>query len=502
MRHPTSIVRRGNFTPIKRTSTLSRTVFAFLFTVGCANPHKSPAPIAITHVNVINATGSAVQPDMTVVIQGEKIAQLAESSRIALDRDAVVVNGSGKFLIPGLVDSHVHLTGSGEPNGSREFIVPLLVANGITTVRDMGGYLESLKPLRDDIQRGKRIGPRIFFAGPYLDGSPPSFEPSLVVTNATQAAEDVHALVQQGVDFIKVQSILGRDAYFAIAAAARTEKITFVGHVPDRVTAGEASDAGQKSIEHLTGVLRACASDEPRLMREQMQNGSKQGTLAQAHARELAWEQKLLQTQSSQHTAALLAKFARNQTWQTPTLALLKTLAFPTDKTPAVLNDPRTKFVPKSLLEKWRTALADQEKDMQVGEVALNRALYEKSSDIVRQMRDAGVHLLAGTDTGAPFLFPGSVLHDELALLVSAGLTPMEALQSATKNPADFLGQCQLAGTIERGKFADLLLLDANPLDDIHNTRKISGVIVRGRLLNLRDLDALLSSVAKFAAAN
>jgi imidazolonepropionase-like amidohydrolase len=114
MRHPTSIVRRGNFTPIKRTSTLSRTVFAFLFTVGCANPHKSPAPIAITHVNVINATGSAVQPDMTVVIQGEKIAQLAESSRIALDRDAVVVNGSGKFLIPGLVDSHVHLTGSGE----------------------------------------------------------------------------------------------------------------------------------------------------------------------------------------------------------------------------------------------------------------------------------------------------------------------------------------------------------------------------------------------------
>ena len=139
---------------------------------------------------------------------------------------------------------------------------------------------------------------------------------------------------------------------------------------------------------------------------------------------------------------------------------------------------------------------------MQVGEVALNRALYEKSSDIVRQMRDAGVHLLAGTDTGAPFLFPGSVLHDELALLVSAGLTPMEALQSATKNPADFLGQSQLAGTIERGKFADLLLLDANPLDDIHNTRKISGVIVRGRLLNLRDLDALLSSVAKFAAAN
>ena len=139
------------------------------------------------------------------------------------------------------------------------------------------------------------LGRQIFFAGPYLDGSPPSFQPSLVVTQRRRKpAEDVHTLVQQGVDFIKVQSILSRDAYFAIAAAARREHITFVGHVPDRVTAAEASDAGQKSIEHLTGVLRACSSDEPRLMREQFQAGPKNATPENSHAREMAWERELL----------------------------------------------------------------------------------------------------------------------------------------------------------------------------------------------------------------
>ena len=159
--------------------------------------------------------------------------------------------------------------------------------------------------MRDDIKRGKRVGPQIFFAGPYLDGSPPSFQPSLVVTNATQASEDVHTLVQQGVDFIKVQSILNRDAYFAIAAAAKREHITFVGHVPDRVTAFEASDAGQKSIEHLTGVLRSCSSDEQRLMREQMQAAPKYTTPSGAHSREVAWERELAATQSERNTATI-----------------------------------------------------------------------------------------------------------------------------------------------------------------------------------------------------
>jgi Amidohydrolase family len=487
----------GEFTLLFAATCLSLAI------AGCSGARDPQSQrIAIAHVSVIDATGSPTQRDMTVVIEGDRIAEVAPASAVTINGNAQVVDGRGKFLIPGLVDAHVHLTGSGEPTGSRRFIAPLLLANGITTVRDMGGYLESLKPLRDDIQRGKRLGPKIFFAGPYLDGSPPSFEPSLVVTNAAQAAEDVRTLVEQGVDFIKVQSILGREAYFAIAAAARREKIAFVGHVPDRVTAAEASDAGQKSIEHLTGVLRACASDEQRLMRVQMQSGSKRGTIAQAHAREIAWERELLRTYSARSAAALFEKFKRNQTWQTPTLVLLKTVAFPTGESDSLASDARARYVPRALLKKWQSAFVDREKTTEGGEGALNRELFKKSAQVVKQMREAGVHLLAGTDTGAPFLFPGFALHDELALLVQGALTPMEALQTATKSSAEFLGKSSAEGTIERGKVANLLLLDASPLDDISNTRKISVVIVRGRLLNRRALDDLLSSVEKFATAN
>jgi imidazolonepropionase-like amidohydrolase len=476
-------------------------IFVCLLTAGCSNSHKHDARIAITHANVIDASGSPIQRNMTVIVEGQKIAQITASAQVALDRDTTVIDASGKFLVPGLVDSHVHLTGSGEPNGSGKFIVPLLVAHGITTVRDMGGYLESLKPLRDDIKRGKRLGPEIFFAGPYLDGSPPSFEPSMVVTNATQAAEDVHALVRQGVDFIKVQSILGRDAYFAIAAAAKRAKIAFVGHVPDRVTAAEASDAGQKSIEHLTGVLRACASDEQRLMREQMQALSRGATPSQLHAREFAWQHELLATQSEPKTAKLIATFARNATWQTPTLILLREDAYPSVQA-RTATEGSLKFVPRSIVQKWEQAAEAQDKFASPAEFALREELFARSLEVVERMEKAGVPILAGTDTAAPYVVPGVGLHVELGLLVQAGLTPLQALQAATKSPAEFFGKSRTQGTIERGKFADLLLLDGNPLDNIGNIGRIRAVFVRGKLLDRQMLDDMLESVEKFAGEN
>ncbi len=215
----------------------------------------SSGPLAITHVTLIDATGAEPKSDVTVIVADKKIQSIGPSATTRVPGDAQIIDATSKFLIPGLTDFHLHLTGAGEPTGSREFFIPLLLANGITTVRDMGGYLQSLVPLRQEIRSGKRVGPEILFSGPYLDGDPPSFQPSLVVTNATQATDDVQSLVAQGVDFIKVQSILSRTAYFAIADAAKQQHISFVGHVPDRVTAAEASDAGQKSIEHLTGVF-------------------------------------------------------------------------------------------------------------------------------------------------------------------------------------------------------------------------------------------------------
>ena len=473
--------------------------FAAICFFGCSKPAGSI--LAVTHVTVIDATGAPARPDMTVLTNDRKIAVVGGFSSVSIPRNAQIIDASGKFLIPGLVDSHVHLTAAGEPNGSREFFLPLLLANGITTVRDMGGYLESLVPLRRDIRRGKRLGPEIFFAGPYLDGSPPSFQPSLVVTNAVGAAEDVHTLVQQGVDFIKVQSILSRDAYFAIAQAARREHIPFAGHVPDRVTAAEASDVGQKSVEHLTGVLRACSSEEPRLMREQFQAGPKNATPECSHAREMQWERELLQTYSNTQAGALITKFVYNRTWQVPTLILLRNDAYPEPETDSP-DDPLLQFVPRTIAAKWKQVRLTQDKLSSASDFELREELLAQSMHVVAQMESSGVPILAGTDSAAPYVIPGFALHEELELLVKAGLSPMQALEAATKNPADFLGKSETQGTIEAGKNADLLLLDSDPLEDVRNTRRIRAVILGGRLLDRSMLDTLLSSVQTFAASH
>ncbi len=469
--------------------------------VACSCSSAPPPSLAITHVTLIDATGAAPKPDMTVFIADAQIAAIGRSESVAIPRTTKTLDASGKFLIPGLVDMHVHLTGAGEPAGSREFILPLLLANGITTVRDMGGYLESLVPLRQEIESGKLQAPRIFFAGPYLDGNPPFFQPSLVVTSSAEATADVHSLMSQGVDFIKVQSNLGRDPYFAIADVCRREHIIFVGHVPDRVTAAEASDAGQKSIEHLTGVLRACSSDEPLLIRKQFAAAPKKGTTGRSLQRELGWQRELLQSYSDQQAGALIAKFIRNQTWQVPTLILLRNDAYPTPESDPS-RDARQKYIPLQVLANWQKGAKERDKGATPQEFALRELLMQASLRIVGKMNAVGVPIMAGTDTTAPFIFPGSSLHEELALLVQAGLTPMQALQAATKLPAEFLGKQQTQGTIQNGKIADLLLLDANPLDDIHNTQQIRAVVLRGRLLGRSFLDELLTKEEKFARAH
>jgi hypothetical protein len=469
-----------------------------LMLCSCAK-NGSSGPLAITHVTLIDATGADPKPDVTVLVADGKIQAITPSVSAQLPRNVQVIDATGKFLIPGLTDFHLHLTGAGEPSGSREFFLPLLLANGITTVRDMGGYLQSLVPLREEIRDGKRLGPEIFFAGPYLDGDPPSFQPSLVVTNATQAVDDVQSLVAQRVDFIKVQSILSRTAYFAIADAAKQQHISFVGHVPDRVTAAEASDAGQKSIEHLTGVLRACSSNEPGLMEEQFRAGPKNETAAGSHLRQLYWEKRLLLTYSKKNCDALISKFRANQTWQTPTLVLLRHDAYPTPQSDAAVAE-LLRYVPKAMVSRWQEVRRKQDEFASPDEYRFRSDLFALSSKVVGQMQAAGAGILAGTDSAAPELVPGFSLHEELALLTQAGLSPMQALQAATKNPADFMGIGQKQGTVEAGKNADLLLLDANPLDDIRNTQKIRALVIHGKLLDRASLDQLLAKEAAFAA--
>jgi len=337
------------------------------------------------------------------------------------------------------------------------------------------------------------------YAGPYLDGAPPSFQPSLVVNDRLQAEQGVREVIAHGVDFLKVQSLLGRDAYFAIADAARRANVPFVGHVPDHVTAAEAADAGQHSIEHLTNVLRGCSRDEKARMQEQLFTPAKSETAAQRHARVVRWQADVLQSFSEKNCQALIAKFVQREVWQTPTLVLLKNDAFP-ELASGTAVDSRTKYIPIRTLELWQSTRSVQLRFVGLAESELRAQLFAKSAQLVGTMQKTGVKILAGTDSPAPYVFPGFGLHEELALLVEAGLTPTEALQTATRNAAEFLHQEQDSGTIAAGRYADLVLLDANPLEDIHNTRRIRTLMVRGKVLDRSALDQLLNSVSAFAA--
>jgi imidazolonepropionase-like amidohydrolase len=461
---------------------------------------REPA-LAITHVTIIDGTGAPPQSDMTVLLFRDRIASVSPASTAHLPWGATIVDGRGKFLLPGLADMHVHLTAAGEPDGSRKFMIPLLLANGVTSVRDMGGYLESLLPLRREIENDKRLGPRIFLAGPYLDGSPPAFQPSLVVTDAVEASEDIRGLLQRRVDFIKVQSRLSRTAYFAVAQVCQREHISFVGHVPDHVTAAEASAAGQKSIEHLTGVLRACSSDEPKLMREEFSTVTGKEKDVASGVRQFDWDSELFRTFSEKQAHTLISQFVANHTWQTPTLILLQQNAYPT-KNLATAADVRMHYLPPDVLARWMQTARQDAANASPREYSLRTGLMEKSEYVVGEMQHAGVRILAGTDSPAPFVYPGFSLHQELALLVQSGLTPMQTLQIATSGAAEFMAKSTTQGTIEKGKVADLLLLDADPLANIQNTSRIRAVVVRGRLLDRAALDALLSSVGDAFATN
>jgi hypothetical protein len=396
---------------------------------------------------------------------------------------------------------HLHLTGAGEPGGSREFILPLLLANGITTVRDMGGSVALLQQLRQEIASGKRSGPQIFFTGPFLDGDPPFFQPSIVVRDAQEAAAAVQQLESEGVDFIKVQSRLSPLAYFAIAEASHRAGMRYVGHVPDSISARAASVAGQASIEHLTGILLACSTREDELRRRQLAASPLPGSVSQSLQRQRVWQQDLLNSYSDQKAAELFQTLVANRTWQVPTFPLLIHLAYLTPETD-LAGDPRLKYVPASVRKNWNEGRRENLAYQIAGEDEMRRRLVQSLFTVAKEMEIAGVPMMAGTDATAPNVFPGFSLHEDLYYLVQAGLTPLQALQAATIKPAEFLGRNAEQGRIAAGTRADLVLLNANPLDDILNTQKIDAVMVNGKYLSRGELDELLASVARFAATH
>jgi imidazolonepropionase-like amidohydrolase len=314
-------------------------------------------------------------------------------------------------------------------------------------------------------------------SGPMIDGAPPHFPASVPVTTAAEARKAVDDLKQGGADFIKVQSYIPRDAYFAVAEESKKQGMTFVGHVPDAIRASEASNAGQKSIEHFTGIFEGCSTIEDELLK-----GPK-------------GPRRMVETYNEPKCAALIALLAKNGTWQVPTLTWERGQWLIDDLD--LSQSPGAKYAAATWRNKsYKKFTESILKELDTDPVTYRRQFVAKELEMTLAMHRAGVPLMAGTDTAAGvYVIPGFSLHQELELFVKAGLTPMEALQTATLNPAKFLGRTQDFGTVETGKLADLVLLDASPLDDIRNTQKISGVVLGGRYFSRADLDSILKTV-------
>ena len=405
-----------------------------------------PNTLAITGTTVIDVATGGLRRNTTVVIRGNVIAAVGERPQVPAG--STVVDGRGKFLIPGLWDMHAHHEGTGEDS------LPLFVANGVTGTRDMGSALDFILPLRQRVSSRQVLGPAIVAAGPILDDAPAGWPFRLRVRTAQEAREAVQMLKRRGVDFVKVHDHTPREAYFAIADEAKRQGLPFAGHVPSGVTIAEAVEAGQVSIEHLANF---------RVFTECSRGREYQPSLC----------------------APLFEQLARKGTWQTPTLAFMRKL-LTINTSSAGAEADHVAYASPGLRKLWTDN--QRESNASPERIRTFLALADASLPAVRDMHRAGVGILGGCDG----LVPGFCLLDELTMMVRGGLSPLAALQTATINPARYLGKEKSVGSVEPTKIADLVLLDANPIENIANIRRINAVVISGKLLRRSELDTML----------
>ena len=417
-------------------------LFSLLFLASCAPVRKATAPgiTALTNVTIVDVSNGSLYTNQTVVIKGDKIIDIGATSNIRVDERTSVIDARGKYLIPGLWDMHVHLELATKKS------LPHFIASGVTGVRDMGANsFDSIKQWRNEIEQGTQTGPHIIAPGPIIDG--PFFVNELRVTvnTASEARKAVDSLVKLGVDFIKVHQQISKEAYFALADQAAKHKITFAGHKPAVLTTQDIIKAGQNSIEHI------------------------------------------LSTPDLNDTTISLLK--EGGVFFTPNLLIIDKIARYND--PSLHNDKRLNQVSPILKQHWKKQ-TEAWGDNVNSTVEYMRSMMPVMQQRTAALQRAGVLLLAGTDVGIPYAFPGSSLHEELELLVQAGLSPLQALQTATIHPARFFKKEHETGSVQKGKRADLVLLNANPLENIANTKDINLVFFNGKVFDRNSLDAIL----------
>jgi imidazolonepropionase-like amidohydrolase len=435
-----------------------------------AAPGDEPSLLtAFVGVTVVPMVGEAELADHTVLVRGDRIEAVGPSASVTVPDGATLIDGRGGWLMPGLADMHVHTWSPDD--------FPLFLAHGVTTVRCMFGTPLQLG-WRAQIEAGELAGPTILTAGPIIDGDPPTWPGSTVLTDPAQAEAVVLAQQAAGYDFLKPYARLSADCYDALVTAAKQHGMRFMGHVPASVGLERVIAAGQSSIEHLDGLAAAAQSPDSPL-----------APVTSFFATLQAWEHV-----DDARVAELAARCAEADVWNCPTLVVLQKWVGP-GEAEAQLARPEMAWVAPAVKRFWRPE---------------NNYLSRMTPELLEQVRAgdadrrrcvgvlhaAGARILAGTDTGNPFVVPGVALHDELANLVASGLSPREALRAATSGAAEFMGQSAEWGSVEPGRRADLLLLEADPLADVGHAARRAGVMVRGHWLDAAGLDAQLAELA------
>jgi imidazolonepropionase-like amidohydrolase len=458
----------------------------------------APAAVAFRHATVIDPRDGTLLRDATLVVKDKRIVALGPEGTVALPAGIRHLDAGGKFLIPGLWDMHIHSWF----RMSDYLHYPLFIAHGVTSVRDMGGCLDEAAPFfacdaskrawSARAEAGQAIGPRIVASGSFPIDAQNRMSDGFPAFLAPSTAADARALVAHakanGWDFIKLHNNLARDAYFALMDEARQRGMTVAGHLPASVGAAEAARAGQKSIEHAALFPLECSTKAEAL--RHMEHRPRGAELLQA----------VLPAYSASRCGDVFAALADNGTWFTPTHVTRRYEALAAD--PAFLADARLDYVNAAWRLAWQLDANRMRKELaKPGAQALFTEFYRRGLDLTGQAHRSGVTVLAGSDAPDAYVFPGSSLHDELQELVKAGLTPAQALRAATYDPARFAGQEQRYGTLESGKAADLVVLDANPLDDIAHTRRIHAVMFNGYLYEQPQLAGMHAFVRSKAAS-
>jgi imidazolonepropionase-like amidohydrolase len=417
---------------------------------------------AFLNVNVIRMAQDRVEPGRTVVVEDGVITVIGPVDLVALPKGTAVVDGTDRYLIPGLTEMHAHIPDAASPELDR--VMALLVANGVTTVRGMLGRSSHLR-LREEILLGQAFGPRLITSGPSLNGDS--------VHGAADGARQVKAQYEAGYDFVKIHPGLDTDEYAAIADAANELGMPFAGHVPADVGVLGALDAGMATIDHLDGYFAA-------LMPPDSDASGGYGGFFDVMLADQLVEERIVE---------LALKTAASETWNVATESLFEHRV--SEVTVAELSSlPEMLYMPRATVQEWAQSKQRQENERGFDPAIGNRAIQLRRI-LIKALHDAGAGLLLGSDAPQVFNVPGFSLHHELQFMVDAGLTPFEALSTGTTAAAEFLETN--TGSIAVGRDADLVLLDSNPLIDISNTRRIHGVMLRGTWYSATQLTTLLA---------